>query len=149
MTTSRLNHRILVVLLIIPLILVAANLVFAGGNPPDKLEEKTEGPVVSGSLVFTPQTENDPTSYVVFDFNGKCKGQDIDVTIESDDITFDAVNEENMQDYRWNIDDLPDRCAPDPAAVLIIRKITDFVDMDPDLIKYAEVQMIFVVPKGK
>ena len=148
MKISGLSVRILVVLLTIPFILITANSAFAGGNPPTG-GEKTKGPVVKGTLEFEPSEEGNPESDVAYEFTGSCKGQDVNVSGVFDEATFADVSEETLQDFRWDIDDLPEGCAPDPRAELIIRKIKSFVDMDPDLMKQAEVQMIFVVPSGK
>lgn len=147
MTISRLDLRILVVLLIIPLILITASSAFAGGNPPGE-GEKASGPVVSGVLILFPSYAGRRYSPVEFFFtSGKCKGEYVTMAYSEvfvPNVTFDFVNELNLPGTRWDTIDLPPGCSPDPSAELVIRKVKNFVDLDPALIKIAEIEMIFV-----
>ena len=151
MSISRLKLHILVVLLIMPLILIAASSALGGGNPGPG--EKTSGPVVSGVLILFPEYAGRPNSLVKFFFtSGKCRGEYVTMTdalIFSPPplppITFAFVDEQSLLNTTWDTLDLPDGCAPDPSAELIIRKVKNFVDLSPeDLIKIAEIEMIFV-----
>ena len=148
MTISRLNPRILVVLLIIPLIWITANSAFAGGNPGPG--EKTSGPVVSGVLILFPSYAGRANSLVEFFFtSGRCKGDYVTMTyseIFGAGVTFNDVTEEILLGTRWDTIDLPSGCAPNvESPELIIRKVKNFVDLGPEaLIKIAEIEMIFV-----
>ena len=148
MTISRLNIRILVVLVIIPLIWITANLASAGGNPPEGV--KTSGPVVSGVLILFPEYAGRPNSLVKFFFTGgKCRGEYVTMTdslIFDGFTTFAFVNEQTLLYTEWDTIDLPPGCAPNVESEelgLIIRKVKNFVDLSPDL-KIAEIEMIFV-----
>jgi len=149
MKISGLSVRILFVLLAIPVILIGTDSVFAGGNPPIG-DEKIKGPIVTGIIIFYPSVEGEPESDVRYVFTGRCRGKDVLVSDISDEAYFSDIDEETLTDLVWDLGGLPEGCAPDQARDLIIRKINNFVDMSPDeLIKQAEVQMVFIVSTSK
>lgn len=114
-------------------------------NPPEE-GEHLRGPAVIGEFTFIEgldTDEGDPTTDIFF--NGECKGTSFTANTNIE-LELAMATEEYISHFRISQFGLPDGCGPEYYSGLLIHKVLEFDDSNPESIQ-AKVIMLFVVLK--
>lgn len=132
-------HTLMV--LSVALLLIAANTVYCGPNPPQgEREPHPAGPAILGSVIITPLGDG-----ISANFSGKCKNMDVSLVSEYD-ISFEEVSEEKLKGFGLGLAG-PLGCHSDYGGeYLYVKTVISYDDSVPDVIE-AKVVLLFLVPK--
>jgi len=159
METRKFKMLVLTVLFIVPLMLVTANSVNCGPNPPICAPDTEhvvhgQGPAIIADLLIIPMPDNndldDGSIWVTI--TGNCKGQPVSASVELEAHAFnDVLTAADLQDYRLNnFGPFAYDCLPkDSPGDIIINTVVNFDRSETADLVTAKVVLLWAVDDCK